>query len=59
MFEQINIGSSFWINLLISILILVIGFWISKYIKNWFIVCLKTTIKQYRNFYLVLFILSF
>lgn len=34
MFEQINIGSSFWINLLISILILVIGFWISKYIKK-------------------------
>ncbi len=34
MFEQVSIGSSFWINLLISILILVIGFWISKYIKK-------------------------
>ncbi|AEI35561.1 mechanosensitive ion channel family protein [Francisella salina] len=34
MFDQIGVGGSFWMNLIISVLILGIGFWISKYIKK-------------------------
>ncbi|MBK2028994.1 mechanosensitive ion channel [Francisella noatunensis] len=34
MFDQISVESSLWMNLFISILILAIGFWVSKYIKK-------------------------